>query len=96
MDLSIDDDDDDASAKKLQALIATVHTCECSQSMDQSFQQKKKQTIAPKGPKPVKKEKAQPVKTAENERKTMEMSLESKRAALDADHSVLKHVQAVC
>ena len=40
LDLGIDDADD-ASAKKLQALIATIHTRECSQGADQLFQQKK-------------------------------------------------------
>ena len=94
LDLSIEDTDD-TSAKKLQALIATIHTRECSQVADQSFQQKKKNQIAPKGLKSAKKDKPpQPVTLAENERKTIEMSLEMKKMALDADREVLQHVRS--
>ena len=72
LDLSIEDTDD-TSAKKLQALIATIHTCECSQAADQSFLQKKKHQIAPKGLKSVKKDKPpQPVTLAENEKAAIE------------------------
>ena len=93
LDLSIEDTDD-TSAKKLQALIATIHTRECSQAADQSFQLKKKHQIAPKGLKSVKKDKPpQPITLAENDRKTIEMSLEMKKMALDADRKVLQHVR---
>ena len=95
LDLSIEDTDD-TSAKKLQALIATIHTRECSQVADQSFQQKKKNQMASKGLKSVKKDKPppQPVTLAENERKTIEMALEMKKMALDADREVLQHVRS--
>ena len=97
LDLSIEDTDD-MSAKKLQALIATIHTRECSQAADQWFQQKKRNQIAPIGLKSIKKDKPPPqlVTLAENERKTIEIALEMKKMALDADREVLQHVRSRC
>ena len=51
---------------------------------------------APKGPKPVKKERAPPARSAENEKKVMEMSLEAKKATFDVDNIILKHVWREC
>ena len=98
LDLSIEDDDS-TTAKKLQALMTAIHTHEC---VEPAPVPKKKQTVPTKmSPGKVTrskqqqqpKDKPQAAQTAENARKVLEMTLEAKRMAYDADDRLLQFVR---
>ena len=99
LDLSIEDDDS-TTAKKLQALMTAIHTREC---VDPTPAPKKKQTMPPKlspGKATRSKQQQQQPKerplaaqTAENAKKVLDMTLEAKRVAYDADDKLLKYVR---
>ena len=98
LDLSIEDDDS-TTAKKLQALMTAIHTREC---VEPAPVPKKKQTV-PTRLSPGKvtrgKQQQQPkdkplaAQTAENAKKVLEMTLEAKRVAYDADDKLLQYVR---
>ena len=92
LDISIEDDDS-VTARKLQSLMTVIHSRECSETVISPT--KKKQTAPPKvlAGKAKPKPKAQLDKTAENAKKVLEMTTESKRAALDNDEQVLMFVR---
>ena len=98
LDLSIEDDDS-TTAKKLQALMTAIHTREC---VEPTPAPKKKQTMPTKfspGKATRSKQQQQPkekplaAQTAENAKKVLDMTLEAKRVAYDADDKLLKYVR---